>query len=417
MVADLDFRARDQRRVDGERRAKLRPGLALETADELAARRLVKRHGCRDARLGDPFTPVDEITERDGDLWHEGDPIALEQQEQERANHLWFTFERGAERLDALLHGNGRVAESRDGESVEDRSEPFERRAKVADRAFVRPESKKRLRVAPRPGSGERQLALFHKVRGGFVERLLDQAAMLLGVDLAAQHAARREDDHARELRSELRERLVMELVRIFAAAFADAIGLGFRLRANIVRRDLGGLRRPLGDRLRLSPGLREETLDLGLELLAIGLRLLGQRQTLTDPAGAGREHRRDRAPQQSSHGVPEQEEIDDRDQHPERVHGRYEDGFLESGAEQHLQHLLQEVDVLAATGGTRRTHYGCVRKMSRIPTTSESTPSPSARPAPRMRLFRMRGAASVQRPIAADDFAVAMPRPRPTSR
>src|SRR5439155_10624400 len=129
MVADLDFRARDQHRVDGERRAKLRSGLALETTNELAARRIVERHGGRDARLRDPLALVDEITEREGDLWHEGDPIALEQQEQERANHLWFTVERGAERLDALLHGNGRLAQAGDRDSVEHRPQFFERGA------------------------------------------------------------------------------------------------------------------------------------------------------------------------------------------------------------------------------------------------------------------------------------------------
>src|SRR5947199_8503896 len=110
MVADLDFRARDQRRVDGERRAKLRPGLALETADELAARRLVKRHGCRNARLGDPFTPVDEITERDGDLWHEGDPIALEQKDQKRADEVGLIAKCGSERIDAVPLRYGRAA-------------------------------------------------------------------------------------------------------------------------------------------------------------------------------------------------------------------------------------------------------------------------------------------------------------------
>src|SRR5438270_9730976 len=99
MVADLDFRARDQRRVDGERRAKLRSGLALEAADKLAARRLVNRHGGRDARLRDPLALVDKITERERDLWHEGDPIALEQKAQKRADDVRLNATCGAERI------------------------------------------------------------------------------------------------------------------------------------------------------------------------------------------------------------------------------------------------------------------------------------------------------------------------------
>src|SRR5439155_6567028 len=140
-------------------------------------------------------------------------------------------------------------------------------------------------------------LTLFRELSGGLIERPLDQCAMLFGVDLAAEDTARREDDHARELRSELREGLVMELLRVFAAAFANAVRLDLGLRANIDCRGLGGLGRSLGDRLGLSPGLREEALDLGVELLAIGLRLLGQRETLTDPGGAGPEHGRDWTP------------------------------------------------------------------------------------------------------------------------
>ena len=152
---------------------------------------------------------------------------------------------------------------------------------------------------------------------------------MLFGVDLAAQDAARRENHHPCELRSELGERLVVELLRFFAAALADAVRLRLRLGADIPRGGLGCLGHSVGDRLRVTARVREETLDLGLEVLAIGLRLLRQREALADPACAGREHRRDRTPEQSPHEVEEQEKVHDRDQHPERMHGRNEDPFL----------------------------------------------------------------------------------------
>src|SRR5688572_33267170 len=94
---------------------------------------------------------------------------------------------------------------------------------------------------------------------------------MLLGVDLATEDAARGEDDHPRELGSQLRESLIVELLGIVAAALAYAIGLRLCLRADVGRRSLGRLGHPLGDRLRVSPGITEETLDLRRHALALG--------------------------------------------------------------------------------------------------------------------------------------------------
>src|SRR5205823_14108998 len=192
------------------------------------------------------------------------------------------------------------------------------------------------------------------------------------------------------------RERLVVELLCVFATSLTDAVRLLLRVHAELTGRRLRGLRQALADGLCFSLNLREATLDFRLELLAFGLRLLCHREALTDLLCACREHRHDRTPEKPPHEIEKQEKVHDRDQHPERVHGRNEDLFLQPGTEK---------------------HYGRVRKMSRIPTTSESTPRPSASAAPSTRLFRMSGAASGLRPIASEDFAVAIPSPIPTPR
>src|SRR5918992_3008317 len=121
---------------------------------------------------------------------------------------------------------------------------------------------------------------------------------MLLGVHFATEDAARREYDHPCELRTQLRERLVVELLGVFAAALADPIRFGLRLRADLGCCRLGGLCHPLRDRLRVSARLTEKTLDFRRHALAFGLGLLGHREAFADLLRTRGEHVEDRSPE-----------------------------------------------------------------------------------------------------------------------
>src|SRR3989442_324936 len=90
----------------------------------------------------------------------------------------------------------------------------------------------------------------------GLVQRALDQRAVLIGVHLPAENAARREHDHSRDLRPELGERLVVQLLRVGSRALADALGLDAGLRAEICRARLRGPPHLIGERGRWAPSL-----------------------------------------------------------------------------------------------------------------------------------------------------------------
>src|SRR5207247_7750028 len=103
---------------------------------------------------------------------------------------------------------------------------------------------------------------------------LLDELPMLRGIDLAAEKATCREDDHGRELAAELRERLIVQRLRVGLALLTDAVGLGSRLSAKVRGCRLRRLRRAVRDRGGLGACLREQLLDLLLPRLTIPLRL-----------------------------------------------------------------------------------------------------------------------------------------------
>src|SRR2546423_8994353 len=105
-------------------------------------------------------------------------------------------------------------------------------------------------RTTPRWASG---LAL-RQLGAGLFERAFDQLAVLIGVDLASEDAARGEHDHSGDLRSQLRQRLIVELPRVAATALADPIGLCLRLRLDVGGGLLRGPCRLIGARLRLDP-------------------------------------------------------------------------------------------------------------------------------------------------------------------
>src|SRR2546428_2452028 len=86
MVAELDLRAADERRIDRERRADLLPARALETADKPLALELAQLHRGRHTRLRDPLPRVDELAVCRGDRRDERDAVALEQEPQERTD-------------------------------------------------------------------------------------------------------------------------------------------------------------------------------------------------------------------------------------------------------------------------------------------------------------------------------------------
>jgi hypothetical protein len=71
---------------------------------------------------------------------------------------------------------------------------------------------------------------------------------------------------------------------------------------------------------LRLSPGIGEETLDLRLHALPLGFRRLGHREAFADLLRPVGEHREDRPPQVPAQQIKDDEEVDDRNEHPERV-------------------------------------------------------------------------------------------------
>src|SRR2546430_16992593 len=97
MVAELDLRAADERRIDRERRADLLPARALETADEPLALELAQLHRGRHTRLRDPLPRVDELAVCRGDRRNERDAVALEQEPQERTDRPGLVVRRGRE--------------------------------------------------------------------------------------------------------------------------------------------------------------------------------------------------------------------------------------------------------------------------------------------------------------------------------
>src|SRR2546428_464454 len=256
MVAELDLRAADERRIDRERRADLLPARALETADELLALELAQLHRGRHTRLRDPLPRVDELAVCRGDRRDERDAVALEQEPQERTDRDRLVVRRGRERGGAPTERDPRVAERFDGRAIERLGDPVERDPVRVHGLLRRGEVEHGLGVAPRRGAayGHRSGLLAGELRPGLVEGSFDELPMPLGRDLAPEHAARGEDDHGRELAAELRERLIVQLLRVGPTALADAVSLGLRLRAQIGGRRLRGFCRAVRDLLRLSP-------------------------------------------------------------------------------------------------------------------------------------------------------------------
>ena len=140
---------------------------------------------------------------------------------------------------------------------------------------------------------------------------------MGLRVDLFAEDPARGEDGHGRHLTTQLRQRLLMELLRIGLGALAEPVAFRLRLRADLRCRGFRRLRRALGDGRRLPPRLAQQPLDLGLHLGALTLRRLGVVEAFADPFRTGVESLGDRAPEESLEEIEEQPELHDGDEHP----------------------------------------------------------------------------------------------------
>src|SRR5207247_1493485 len=260
-----------------ERRADLLPARAPEPAAEPRALELAQLPRGRHTRLRDPLPRVDELAVCRGDRRDERDAVALEQEPQERTDRHGLVVRRGREGGGAPTERDSRVAERFDGRAVERLGDPVERGPVGAHGLLRRGEVEHGLGVAPRRGAayGHRSDLLAGELRPGLVEGSFDELPMPLGRDLAPEHAARGEDDHGRELAAELRERLIVQLLRVGPTPLADAVSLGLRLRAQIGGRRLRGFCRAVRDLLRLAPRLGEHRLDLGRQPLAFGLRRL----------------------------------------------------------------------------------------------------------------------------------------------
>src|SRR5437773_10092089 len=184
------------------------------------------------------------------------------------------------------------------------------------------------------------------QLRAGLVQRALDERAMLLGTDLATENAARREDDHRRSLFAQLRERLVVEMLSVAATLLADAVGLGLGLRFDVGGCRLGRLCGPFRDRGGLAARLREELLDLMLHPLALLLRGLGEIEPFADAVRAIVEGARDRAPEQATQQPVKDQELDDRNEDPVRIHYQSEGvSLLRARREEHLADPRPEQD------------------------------------------------------------------------
>ena len=112
-----------------------------------------------------------------------------------------------------------------------------------------------------------------------------------------------------------------MQLLRVFASTFADPVGLRLGLAADVGGRRFRRLRHPLRDRLRVPTRVGEPAPDLLFQPLALDPRLLGHGQALSDLLRAVRKHGQDRSPEVPTQEVKDDEEVDDRDKHPEGVH------------------------------------------------------------------------------------------------
>src|SRR3989442_11918010 len=236
MVAELDLRAADERRIDRERRADLLPARALETADEPLALALPQPRRGGPPRLRDPPPRVDELAVCRGDRRDERDAVALEQEPQERTDRHGLVVRRGREGGGAPTEWDPRVAERFDGRAIERLGDPVERDPVGAHGLLPRGEVEHGLGVAPRRGAayGHRSDLLAGELRPGFVEGSFDELPMPLGRDLALEHAARCEDDHGCELAAELRERLIVQLLRVAPTSHANAVSPDLRMRAHI---------------------------------------------------------------------------------------------------------------------------------------------------------------------------------------
>src|SRR2546425_1440821 len=397
MVAELDLRAADERRIDRERRADLLPARALELPDESGALELAQLDRDRHARLRDPLPRVDEVAVCRGDRRNERDAVALEQEPQERTDRHGLVVRRDLERGGAPTERDSRVAERLDGRTIESLGDPVERDPIGVHGPLLRGEVEHGLGVAPRRGAayGHRSGLLAGELRPGLVEGSFDELQMPLGRDLAPEHAARGEDDHRRELAAELRERLIVQLLRIGPTALADVVSLGLRLRAKIRGRRFRGFRRAVRDLLRLAPRLGEHRLGLGRQPFAFCLRRLRRGESFADALRAIVERSQDGPPEEAAEEIEEEEELDDRDEDPIRMHRERAALFRERWREEH-RYALPE---------------------SRMPSTNARMPSPSASAAPMIMFVRMTAAASGLRPIASDDFAVRIPTPMPGPR
>src|SRR5207247_11182418 len=96
---------------------------------------------------------------------------------------------------------------------------------------LLRRDLEESLRIAARRRTTEGHLVV-PELLPRFVQGLLDELPMLRGIDLAAEKATCREDDHRRELAAELRGRLIVQRLRGGLALLTDAVGLGSRLSA-----------------------------------------------------------------------------------------------------------------------------------------------------------------------------------------
>src|SRR6266545_8121012 len=72
------------------------------------------------------------------------------------------------------------------------------------------------------------------QIRACLVERTLDERTVLVGTDLATEDAACGEDHHRCDLGAQLRQRLIVEVLRVDAPLLADAVGLRLRVGADV---------------------------------------------------------------------------------------------------------------------------------------------------------------------------------------
>ena len=127
-----------------------------------------------------------------------------------------------------------------------------------------------------------------------------------------------------------------MERLGVGARAFANALALGLRLCLDIGRGELRGLCRSFGELGGLATRVHKQPLDLLLHPLPLGVRGFRGGQALADPLRAVMERPQDRPPEEPSQQVEEKEELDDRNEHPVRVHRERAAALLDPGSQKH---------------------------------------------------------------------------------